>query len=174
MSHLSTRLADAQGSRPLWDANARDYHALPEDGVTPSYCLAPHRGGQIAKIEETTPTVWVCAGCGRITDRCTNDSKNSWRLDEPSTRLDLSEWVVIRGRATVGEVAEPVALIDSPYAAKEDIKGLPFQATERRWSDELNSWVIGVSAESRFIEHMRSRGWNALNLAQITLRGYGD
>ena len=160
--------------RDLANANSGEIEATIEDGVTPSYCPDTFDDGRVVVVDENASDIWVCATCGRVTDRCTNDSRGQWSLSHPTDEFDLSEWVVVRGRTVIDEIIPPVSIVDSPFAAKDDLKELPFRQTDRRWSDDLDSWVVATHSEEFLVAHMRERGWDVVNLARIVMDGGGQ
>lgn len=155
----------------LCHATSGQVEARFEDGIKVSYCPDTYSDGPIASVDDNDIGVWVCATCGRMTDRCTNDSQGRWSLAAPSDEFEKAGWVTIRGRIVLEDIIPPVSVVDSPYAAKNDIKQLPFRATERQWVDDLNSWVVATDAEQRFVEHMRAYGWPTVNVAQVVFDG---
>lgn len=81
---------------------------------------------------------------------------------------DEERYVRFVGRVVLDEVEEgPCAVVKMPYDAKDDLKDLPFRASERRWSDELDHWVILDRWRERAAEHMTDRGWDVVDLVAL-------
>lgn len=107
--------------------------------------------------------VFACNYCGSI-----SYSENLYRTNSGTLLLsggDEDDFVRVVGRVCLDDMpVGPMAIIKSPYEAKRDIKKLDFRTTERRWSDEVNHWVMRTSYLDTFVEHMRESGWKVLNL----------
>ena len=110
--------------------------------------------------------VYACPLCGDIAAR--ENIETTSRGVPLLNGGDEEDYVRFVGRLALDEVMEgPCAVIKMPYDAKDDLKELPFRGSERRWSDEVEHWVILDRWRRRAAEHMEERGWGVVDLVDL-------
>lgn len=110
--------------------------------------------------------VYACPTCGDIAE-----TDNLYELSNGGTLLaggDEEDFVRVVGQTLLDDVlVGRMAIIKQPYAAKDDLKELPFRQSERQWSEEVNHWAILDSWRERFVAHMKDAGWKTIDFVAL-------
>jgi predicted RNA-binding Zn-ribbon protein involved in translation (DUF1610 family) len=109
--------------------------------------------------------VWVCPYCGDMAIEYRETAANGPVLKTSPTGDEPVDTIKILGEVAMEGGLK--AVLDTPFASKDDFLELSIPATGRRWDPGRSAWIVDAAATEHVKEHLREADWPVIDLVQL-------